>query len=232
MGTCQLTGVGGVDRIPPKASAVDSGTPFRLSSIGGYNEEDGTSMKGTRSALLCLIVALAAGALMAPGASAVEYLPKGFPEIGRCVKTAIGQGTYKAANCQFVARPEYGRYEWVPAMLSEKITFVASGGETTIKTVGHSTVSCIVANIKGEWINEKQAKIEVELQGCTDQQSNQCTSTNNPNNKSEISGTLEGQLGFIKNVEKQIVVGLDLKPYVGESLFTYECGGGPLEQTS
>jgi hypothetical protein len=190
-------------------------------------------MKGTRSVLLCLIVALAAGALMAPGASAAEYGPKEFPEWGRCVKTALGAGTYKDAKCQFVARPEYGKTEWIPATAGEKFTFVAGGGEAVIPTVGHSTIKCIGTNISGTLQNEKTAAVVVELQGCLDQASTQCQ---NPGgiNKSEISsGSLTAELGFIKNVEKTIVVGLDLKPpFLQNALFNYECGGGPTEVNS
>src|SRR6478672_2689607 len=233
MGTCQLTGVGGVDRIPPKASAVDSGTPFRLSSIGGYNEEDGTSMRGTRSALLCLIVALAAGALMAPGASAAEYGPKEFPEVGRCVKTALGAGTYRDAKCQFVAAPERGKYEWIPLTQAEKVTFSGGGGETTLATLGHPTIKCIGTQLHGEWLNEKQASVQIEMVGCTDQQNKQCTGIGGINKSEIASGNLTAELGFIKNVEKSVVVGLDFKPpLLQKALFTYECVGGFSEQNA
>jgi hypothetical protein len=183
-------------------------------------------MKGTRRAFLCLVLALVAGALAAPVASASEYGPKEFPEVGRCVKTALGVGTYKGANCQFVAAPGRGKFEWIPATQSEKLTFEGGGGETQLRTLGHETINCIDTNIKGEWLNEKQASVVIEMQGCTNQFHEQCTNTGGIN-KSEISsGSLTAEVGFIQNVEKKVVVGIDFKPPFGQkALFTYGCEG-------
>jgi len=189
-------------------------------------------MKGSRSVLLCLVVAIVAGAFAAAGASAAEYGPKEFPEVGRCVKTALGAGTYVGANCQFVAAPGKGRYEWVPAETSEKLSFVGGGGETILATLAHPRISCIATNISGEWLNEKRALIKIEMQGCTNQANVQCTTVGGQN-KSEISATVLGEIGFIQNVEKKVVVGMDFKPLAeGTPLFSYECGGGPLEQNA
>src|SRR5436305_13752745 len=132
-------------------------------------------MKGTRSALLCLIVAIAAGAFMTSGASASEYGPKEFPEVGRCVKTDVGAGTYVGANCQFVAAPGKGRYEWISATASEKLSFEGAGGATVLRTVGHETITCTSITIQGEWQNEKTASPTVALHGCTNQTATQCT---------------------------------------------------------
>jgi len=189
-------------------------------------------MKGTRSVLLCLVVALAAGAFAAPIASAAEYGPKAFPEVGRCVKTAVGAGTYVGGNCQFVAAPGKGRYEWISATASEKLKFEGGSGETVLATSGHPTIRCIGTNFFGEWVDEKRALVKVEMQGCTNQQNVQCTSIGSPNN-SEISSTVLTEIGFIQNVEKKVVVGMDFKPqFEQQALFTYECGGGPLEQNA
>lgn len=190
-------------------------------------------MKGTRSVLLCLIVAFAAGAFAAPGASASEYGPKEFPEVGRCVKTALGAGTYKGSSCQFVAQPGGGRYEWIPATQSEKLVFEGGGEEAVLRTLGHETIKCIGISIKGEWLNEKQATAVIEMFGCTNQAQTQCTNVGGIN-KSEISsGSLTAEIGFIKNVEKKVVVGMDFKPPFGQkALFTYECGGGITEQNA
>ena len=48
--------------------------------------------------------------------------------------------------------------------------------------------------------------------GCTDQQSKQCTGVGGINKSEIASGNLTAELGFIKNVEKSVVVGLDFKP--------------------
>src|SRR6185437_473930 len=83
--------------------------------------------------------------------------------------------TYKDAKCQFVARPGYGKAEWIPATQAEKITFSAGGTEATLKTLGHPTIKCIGEKIHGEWLNEKQASVVVELFGCTDQTNSSTT---------------------------------------------------------
>lgn len=189
-------------------------------------------MKGIRSVLLCLAVALAASALAASGASASEYGPKEFPEVGRCVKTALGAGTYVGANCQFVAAPGKGRYEWTSATKSEALKFEGAGGETVLATVGHPTIKCTHISVKGEWQNEKQASVTVAMTGCTNPSATPCTTVGGLT-KSEISSSsLTSEVGFIQNVGKKVVVGLDFKPSSGKALFTYECGGGLLEQNA
>jgi len=146
------------------------------------------------------------------------------------VKVTVGTGTYTTANCLTVATTESGKkFEWIPASAAEKHAFSGTSVETTLTTAGRPTISCLAANISGEWTGAKTASVTTEFQGCTTSTGVQCQS--NPQNKSEIK-TLpdEGELGFIKHEEVEgkliIVVGLDLRPTPPlTELATYECTG-------
>jgi hypothetical protein len=184
-------------------------------------------MKVIRVGQICLLAVLALAAFGASSSSAAPYEVRALPEAGRCVSTAIGKGVYKGGQCVTVAAPGTGRWEWMPANATEKLTFSGSGEESRLTTVGAPTIKCINANITGEWRNPKTATVEIEFQGCQNPQEVQCQSGTA---KSEIKTLpLEAELGFIKNEEvegKQIaVVGLDLKPQPPlTALAIYNCG--------
>src|SRR6202035_311601 len=185
-------------------------------SRGGQGDR---TMKGIRITGLCLLAALASSAALAGSASAVT-----IPQIGRCVKVATGAGAYTGAQCLTLETHKKGKYEWVPVSSSEKQTFDGTGGETTLKTTGHSTIKCIAANFVGEYTGPKTATLTIEFQGCINSKGQQCQS--NPQNKSEIKTLpLEAELGFIKNEPTVVQVGLDLKPTAPlTQLVSYECG--------
>jgi hypothetical protein len=184
-------------------------------------------MKAIRVLGLCLISALAAACVAVPVAQGARPLP----EVGHCLKVAAGTGVYKAANCVAVAPAGTGKYEWTPVSPTEKPAFSGSGLETTLTTVGHSTIKCLAANMSGEWTGSKTASATIEFQACNDASGAQCQSSTNPQNKSEIKTfPMEAELGFIRHEEVEgkliIVVGLDLKPQPPlTALATYECTG-------
>jgi hypothetical protein len=184
-------------------------------------------MKVIRVGQICLLAVLALAAFGATSASAVEYYVKGLPEAGRCVSTAIGKGVYKGLACVTVAPPGTGKAEWIPASATETLKFSGTGGESFLKTQGHSTIKCVDANITGEWAGAKTATVEIEFQGCQNAQEAQCQSGSN---HSEIKTLpLEAVLGFIKNEtvggKTFVKVGLDLKPTAPlTELAIYECG--------
>jgi hypothetical protein len=192
-------------------------------------------MKVIRVGQICLLAVLALAAFGASSSSAAVYEVKGLPEAGRCVKVALGKGVYRGAACLLVALPGRGRYEWMPASATEKLTFSGTGEETILKTEGHPTIKCIDANISGEWRGAKTATVEIEFQGCQTPQQASCQT--NPQNQSEIKTLpLEAELGFIRNVtvegKTSVKVGLDLKPQPPlTELATYQCGslGGETE---
>jgi hypothetical protein len=189
-------------------------------------------MKVTRVGQSCLlaVLVLAVSAIGASSASAIEYELKGMPEAGRCVKVATGAGVYKGSQCLAIehSSKKLGKYNWIPASQSEKLTFSGAGLESVLTTVGHPTIKCIAANLTGEYTGPKKATVTVEFQGCINSLGQQCQS--NPQNKSEIKTLpLEAELGFIRNeiVEGRLVVsvGLDLKPTSPlTNLVVYECG--------
>jgi hypothetical protein len=184
-------------------------------------------MKVIRVGQICLLAVLALAAFGASSSSAAPYEVHALPEAGRCVSTALGKGIYKGGQCVTVAKPGTGRWEWVPASASEKLTFLGAGEESKLTTVGAPTIKCINANLNGEWRNPKTATVEIEFQGCQNPQEVQCQSGSA---KSEIKTLpLEAELGFIRNEEvegRQIaVVGLDLKPQAPlTALAIYNCG--------
>jgi len=177
-------------------------------------------MKQTKTWGRRMLAALALGAVVAPAAAAGHSLP----EVGRCVKVATGTGAYTGAACLAAATPGRGKYEWMPATQAEKQTFHGSGNTPVVLTAGHSSLKCVVANIKGEYTGAKTATVEMEFQACTNSAGHQCQTT--PAKVSEITTVpLEAELGFIKNQEKLVSVGLDLKPKAPlTALATYECG--------
>jgi hypothetical protein len=189
-------------------------------------------MKVTRVRQSCLlaVLVLTIAAIGASSASAIEYEIKGMPEVGRCVNVPTGTGVYKGSQCLAVehSSKKLGKYNWIPASQTEKLTFSGAGGESVLTTVGHSTIKCIAANLSGEYTSPKKATVTIEFQGCTNAKKEQCQS--NPQNKSEIKTLpLEAELGFIKNEllvgHNVISVGLDLKPTSPlPALVTYECG--------
>jgi hypothetical protein len=164
-------------------------------------------------------------------ASAAQAAPANLPEAGRCVKVATGTGAYGGASCLLLAAPGRGKYEWTPAGATEKQAFSGSGLETKLTTAGHPTITCVAANIAGEWTGPKTASVSVELQGCSTPSGAQCQTVTNPQNRSEIKLTgVEGELGFIRyeEVEGKLIVvpGFDLKPQPPlTELAAYECTG-------
>jgi hypothetical protein len=103
-------------------------------------------MKVTRVGQSCLlaVLVLVIAAIGASSASA-EYEVAGMPEAGRCVKVATGLGVYKGSQCLAVERSskKVGKYNWIPASHTEKLTFAGSGLESVLKTEGHPTIKCI-----------------------------------------------------------------------------------------
>jgi hypothetical protein len=179
-------------------------------------------------AALAVLLAL----VMASSASALE-----LPQTGRCVKAATpATGLYTAATCIKVSTgTQLGKYEWVPASFTEKLTFKTTFGEATLTTVGHPAIKCIGGSMTGEWTGAKTANVEVEFQACLSSTANEQCQNPPPNGtKSLIEGkNLQATLGFTRHEEVNgklvVAVGMDLKPpMLMTSLFTYECGN-PLE---
>jgi hypothetical protein len=186
-------------------------------------------MRGTRIGRLCLLSAVVLGASVASSASAAEYEVKGLPELGRCVKVAPGAGVYKGGSCVTVDKNGKGKFNWIQLTAAEKQTLSGTAGETTLTTVGHTTIKCLTATISGEYTGPKTATVNIVFHSCTNSAAAQCQSE--PTSKGEIKTLpLEAELGFIKNLVKEgktsIVVGMDLKAQSPFSdLIIFDCGG-------
>jgi hypothetical protein len=187
------------------------------------------NMKSIRLGRRCLLGFMIFGAIAATTASAAEYEVRALPELGRCVKVALGTGEYKGALCitREAAKGERGRYNWVQANATENLTFEGAGIEVKLATSGRSTIECVVANLSGNITGPKTATVQIEFQGCKNTLEEQCHS---PGSENQIkSFPLEAELGFIRNevVEghRKVKVGLDFKPQPPlTQLIAYQCG--------
>src|SRR5689334_10738563 len=176
-----------------------------------------------------VVAALVLGVGIASTASANE-----LPEWGRCVKVESpkrGVG-YTTATCITRAKPTaLGKYDWVPASQVEGLTFAGAGGETELKTLGHSTIKCVAANITGEYTGAKTASVSIEFQACNEPAGNLCKSPTATATGEILTFPLTAEVGYTRHEEVNgklvVAVGLDLKPTPPlTALASYECVGG------
>jgi alpha-tubulin suppressor-like RCC1 family protein len=151
----------------------------------------------------------------------------GLPELGRCVKVA-GKGAYKYNGCVIPAPGHTGNFEWEPGP-GEKPGFEANSQEAILQTVGGTRISCGPSEVAGSWTGAKTATVTLTLRGCSNLSTKKLCQSN-PSQQSEISGTAEGELGFISTGGTKPKVGLDLKPKSpSTSILSFTCGGPPGE---
>jgi len=186
-------------------------------------------MKVFRLGGSCLLTLLILGVALCGSASAAEYEVRALPEVGRCVKVALGTGEYKGSQCitREVAKGERGKYNWVQASVAENVTFEDAGIDVKLASAGHSTITCVVANVKGTLTGPKTATAEIELQGCANQVGETCHSASAENQIKSLP--LEAELGFIKNEVREgkrfVKVGMDFRAQTPlTQMFVYECG--------
>jgi hypothetical protein len=188
-------------------------------------------MKVFRLGHCCLLTLAVLGSLLlaSASASAAEYEVRALPEVGRCVKVALGTGEYKGSQCitREVPKGERGKYNWVQANVSEDLTFADAGIEVKLATAGHPTINCVVANVTGTFTGPKTATAEIELQGCKNTLEESCHSIGAENQIKSLP--LEAELGFIKNElregKRYVKVGLDFKSASPVTpMFSYQCG--------
>lgn len=189
-------------------------------------------MRVIRLGRSCLLASasLALGALACASASAAE--PRALPEVGRCVKVAVGTGAYKGALCITRETGVAGKYEWMPASVTEDLKFEGGGIEVKLAAAGHPTVECVVANVSGTFTGPKTATAHIELQACTNTLGELCHSATAENQITSLP--LDAELGFIKNEvvngRLHVKVGIDFKPQPPlPALISYQCGSGGLE---
>ena len=176
----------------------------------------------SRTSLLVLggCVVAAALAVSSPAQAAL-------PEAGRCVKVALGAGAFRDGHCLTHETGTRGKWEWMPASVTENLTFSGGGSLVKLATAGHEAVECVVANLKGTFTGPKTASAELELQGCANAKGESCGSAGNENQIK--SNMLEAELGFIQNVvvegHRRVKVGMDFRaPPPQTALVNYKCG--------
>jgi hypothetical protein len=169
-----------------------------------------------------LLGALAASGIFATTAAAGEYNIAGLPELGRCVKVARHMGGYANKKCvrsSPVGKP--GSYAWEAGPGTEnKFAGILDEPEPVLETVGKAKISCSSGNFNGEYLNGKEEKMSISLQGCASG-TKPCQS--DPAKAGVIEGEAEAHLGFISGAgAKKPNVGWDITKE--GTIFTYECG--------
>jgi hypothetical protein len=183
-----------------------------------------------RGAARSRINLLILGGCLAAAAFAVSSPAQAaLPEVGRCVKVALGTGAYRDGKCLTHETGTRGKWEWMPASVTENLTFSGGGSLVKLATAGHEAIECAVANAKGTFTGPKTASVELELQGCTNTKGESCGSAGNENQIK--SNTLEAELGFIQNIlvegHRRVKVGMDFRPQSPQTaLANYKCGTG------
>lgn len=177
--------------------------------------------KSSRVLRLGLLGALAASGIFATTAAAGEYNVAGLPELGRCVKVARRTGGYANKKCVKSSPVGKGSFAWETGPGAEnKFAGVLDEPEPVLETVGKAKISCSSGNFTGEYLNGKEEKLSISLQGC-EEGTKPCQS--DPVKAGVIEGEAEAHLGFISG-------GTSTKPRVGwditkeGTIFTYECG--------
>jgi hypothetical protein len=176
-------------------------------------------MKCMRITGLCLIAAFVMSALAAASASAAA------PEIGRCVKTALGKGKFSSSTC--TAEKAGGSFEWVPGAVKNKFT-TTSGGLAILETKNGTTVICKKETSGGEYTGTKTVRgVVVKFNNCAS--AGFACSTVGSAEGELVTHTLEGVIGVEKKglTAKANKIAFDLFP-VGKTGFFIEFSCGPL----
>lgn len=172
---------------------------------------------------LCAIAAFALSAVASATASA--FSP---PEVGRCVKVALGTGKFSSAAC--TKEKAKGSYEWMPGVAKGK--FTSTGGIGTLATVGGTTVLCKTESSGGEYSGNKLVKgVVVKFTGC--EATGFTCSTEGAASGEIVTNPLEGKIGIEKRAfnEKEEVplknkIALDLFPTSADNglYVIFNCG--------
>lgn len=174
-------------------------------------------MRPIRIAGLTLVLAAAVVPAITGTASAA------LPEFGKCVAAEGKTGQYKGSQCTQTSAA--GGFNWAPEPTGAA-KFSGAGEGIALQTVAGHKVACAGANLEGAYTGPKTETVTLTMIGCEVGGLGQACESN-PLKPGEIESQLEGEIGYIKNVEKQIV-GLDLKPKSPSTTFAaFQCGKPP-----
>jgi hypothetical protein len=181
----------------------------------------------------CLMAMFASAA-----ASAAEYELHAYPEVGRCVAVEGGKGGYTDKNCREASPGNTGgSFEFVPGA-GPKPKFSGEGFPTepgVFTTFGGRKISCAVARTEGEYTGAKTEKLTFTYNECQDTGTKASCQSLLPEGTEvkPIPGViktppLKGELGYISGGGgERPHVGWDIKPEVGSTFATFNCGGEP-----
>jgi hypothetical protein len=172
---------------------------------------------------LCVVGACAFCAVAASGASAA------LPELGRCVKVAVGTGGFAKSNCVAVSKKHNGEFEWEPGPGAQKGFKVLLSSVVLENTQGHRII-CTSGQLTGEYTGVKSLKMtKVVGEGCEDITHHTSCYTN-PNNPAvlESETPLVGELGDVpgSKTEANPWLGWDLKAesMLSSTMLSFACG--------
>jgi hypothetical protein len=183
-------------------------------------------MRRARLLGVCLIAAVAVGAVAAAGAWAEA------PEYGRCEKAEKISGKYTGkydnskcipakteAEKKAVEKGE-GKFEWHPGVVKAKQT--SKGGKGILEEAGKYAVGCESEESAGEYSGTKDVKhLFVRFKKC-EAPGLICTSPGHEKGELETV-SLEGRV--VWENEKEHKTALDLFPEGAEKFIEFNCGG-------
>jgi hypothetical protein len=161
------------------------------------------------------------GTLAAASVTAIQAQEL-LPELGRCVKapsekvekTTIYHGGYVASDCVEKNEGHFGKFEWLPGPGAGK-KFTGASKAVTLETTGKKQIKCTASSSKGEYTGTKTATLGLSFTGCKLAATGESCQTSEGAPGELVTGPLEAQLGFIKDVESagEVIstVGWDLK---------------------
>jgi hypothetical protein len=177
---------------------------------------------------LCLIGICAAMLASASLASAA-------PEIGRCVKVegmkegtkTVYNGGYKSKTCRTSSATHTGKYEWLAGAGESKGYEAISDLPLVLETTSGTKIECAESQSFGEYTGAKSEKASFFFSGCAEAGTKAVCTTETPVGeelpKESLIRTqaLTGELGLVEGTKH---VGWDVKPEVGSTVTTFECG--------
>jgi hypothetical protein len=174
------------------------------------------------------------GSLAAASVTAIQA-ENALPEIGRCFKVPsekVGKevsyhGGYVDSGCVEKNEGHFGKFEWLPGPGAGN-KFTGSGKAVTLETTGKAQIKCLNSQSSGEYTGTKTATVALKLTGCKLASGGAACQSAGASAGEVTTGSLQAQLGFIKDVENGpeviSVVGWDIKG--SPTVLSGECGAG------
>jgi hypothetical protein len=149
-------------------------------------------------------------------ANAAAFSP---PEIGRCVRVAVGTGKFSSSSC--IKEKAGGSFEWEPGAVKNK--FSTKGGSGLLQTVLGIAVGCKTQESGGEFNSPKTVTgVVVKFTGC-ESAGIKCTTAGSATGEL-VTNPLEGRIGFENKAKKKVAFDLYPTPADEGLYITFDCG--------